>query len=238
MSKTIKVKSSENKKDWPIITVFSSVSPEAPKGFKDTCLKLGEEIAKRELKLSYSGSKDGCAKWMFDGTLKGKGSIKAVGYKDWGPPSEKRILNPPKDIDTGYILAEGDSLGQRIEFLKKNSIAIITLPGGPATMEELWNSVVGTPKPYKHDVPIIVYNIDNYFEGTKIQIQKMIDYFNWKEYEKFIYFADTFDDVLKWIDHAKYLYNLNKKNNKVNNLKPNKKKSASGRKKKMSKKKK
>ena len=43
MSKTIKVKSSENKKDWPIITVFSSVSPEAPKGFKDTCLRLGEE---------------------------------------------------------------------------------------------------------------------------------------------------------------------------------------------------
>jgi predicted Rossmann-fold nucleotide-binding protein len=238
MSKTIKVKSSENKKDWPIITVFSSVSPEAPKGFKDTCLRLGEEIAKRELTLSYSGSKDGCAKWMFDGTLKGKGSIKAVGYKDWGPPSEKRILKPPKDIDTGYILAEGDSLGQRIEFLKKNSIAIITLPGGPATMEELWNSVVGTSKPYKHDVPIIVYNIDNYFEGTKIQIQKMIDYFNWKEYEKFIYFADTFDDVLKWIDHAKYLHILNKKNNKAKKLRPNhKKKSASGKRKKISKKK-
>lgn len=47
----------------------------------------------------------------------------------------------------------------------------------------------------------------------------------------------SFDDVLQWIDHAKYLHILNKKNNKVKNLTPNHKNKSGSGKIKMSKKK-
>ena len=204
------LKKKVKKSQWPTVTVFSSVSDCCPPPqYKKLCRDLGALLAKMKLKMAYSGADTGCAKWLADGAEKNDGAIKAVTWEGWHAPGKKarpsdpRILHPPKNLYAEYKVAHGDSLGQRIEYLKEDAIAIVTLPGGPATMQELWNTVVGDVKPYKHTVPHIIVNIDNFFDGTKKQVDAMVKYFDWPPYRSHFYFVKDFQELKKLLLYIK-----------------------------------
>jgi len=185
-----------------IVAVFSSVSPEAPSSFKNMCSELGYALAKNNFKMSYGGSRTGCSKWLVDGAEKaGSGDIRAVKYSDW--PVNERMADPPKGMRTEIVQTAGPDLFMRIAELKRNALACIVLPGGPATLEELWNSIVGVAE--LGALPIILLNIDNFFEPTKEQMKKMADYFYWPKYNNYVIYVSTVEEAIQQLNTLRYM---------------------------------
>ena len=189
----VKVKGKSKKRIY--MGVYSSVSPEV-KGsnfFKD-CERIGEIIAENNLTMSYSGSgQKGCASKLLDGVINKNGSARGVIYHKWEHFLDKRLLNPPSNFSSEIVLTNDDDLLDRIREIKRDCIAIIALPGGPGTFQEIWTSAVGIAE-LEH-TPLILYNIDGFFDHTKKQIDVMSEYFNWEKYKHNIIFVDNIKDL-------------------------------------------
>jgi predicted Rossmann-fold nucleotide-binding protein len=190
-----------------IVAVFSSVSNETPRKFRNLCYELGKELSKNDYKISYGASPNGCNKWLMDGAEQTrKGNIRAVSFRAWRV--NERIENPPEGMKTELVQTKGDDLHNRITELKKDALACVVLPGGPATFEELWNAVVGVAE--LNSIPVIILNIDGFFNHTKAQMDVMSDYFYWPKYNRYVIFADTLDEVINLLNTMRY-YKIVKK---------------------------
>ena len=190
----VKKDDSKNKKRI-YMGVYSSVSPEV-KGSKffGDCERIGEIIAENKLTMSYSGSgQKGCASKLLDGVINKKGSARGVIYHKWEHFLDKRLLKPPADFSPEVVLTNDDDLLDRIREIKRDCIAIIAIPGGPGTFQEIWTSAVGVAE-LEH-TPLILYNIDGFFDATKKQIEVMAKYFNWEKYKHNIIFIDNINDL-------------------------------------------
>jgi predicted Rossmann-fold nucleotide-binding protein len=206
MDKVFEKRYDERKKEYDthreVITVFSSASNEAPIKFKKLCRELGYKLAKNEYKMSYGGSRNGCGRWLVDGAEKsGKGNIRAVKYSDW--PVNDRMENPPKGMRTEIVQTGGPDLFMRMAELKKDALACIVLPGGPATLEEMWNAIGGVAE--FGPLPVIIVNIDKFYESAKEQMEKMADYFYWPKYNKYVVFVDNVDEAIQHLNTMRYL---------------------------------
>jgi predicted Rossmann-fold nucleotide-binding protein len=206
MEKVYKKRYETRKKEYSkyreIVTVFSSVSNEAPTKFKQACIDLGEMLSENDYKISYGGSRGGCNRWLVDGAEKtGKGDIRAVAYKSWAV--NKRMEKPPKGMRTEVVHTNGPNLMQRIAELKKDALACVVLPGGPATLEEMWNAIGGVAE--FAPIPVIIVNIDGFYNEQKEQMEKMSDYFYWPKYNKYVLFVDSIKEVIETLNTFRYL---------------------------------
>lgn len=184
------------------VTIFSSVSNETPTEFKNLCSDLGFRLSKHGFKISYGSSPNGCNKWLVDGAEKAPlSNFRAVGYQEWA--IDERMEKPPKNMKTEIVMTKGNDLHERITELKKNSIAVVCLPGGPATLEELWNSIVGVAE--LNPIPVIIFNINNFYDDTIRQINKMAEYFYWPKYKNYIIEVKTIDELIPILDAFNYL---------------------------------
>lgn len=190
-----------------IVTIFSSASNEAPRKFKSLCYSLGKSLSENNYKISYGASVNGCGTWMVDGAIQShKGNMRAVGYKNW--KINKRMYNPPEGLKTEIIKTHGKELGERIIELKKNSMAIVALAGGPATMEELWNSVTGIAE--LNAIPVIILDPYGFYDGTMKQIEKMAKYFYWPKYERYVLHAKSVEELIQILEGIRYIANIEK----------------------------
>lgn len=206
MEKVFKRRYETRKKEYTkyreIVTVFSSVSNEAPKKFKKACFDLGEMLSENDYKISYGGSRGGCNRWLVDGAEKThKGDIRAVAYSSWAV--NKRMEHPPKGMVTEVIHTDGPNLMLRIAELKKDALACVVLPGGPATLEEMWNAIGGVAE--FAPIPVIIVNIDGFYDEQKKQMEKMSDYFYWPKYNKYVLFVDSIKEVIETLNTFRYL---------------------------------
>ena len=190
-----------------IVTIFSSLSNEAPKRFKKLCYSLGKSLSENNYKISYGAATDGCSSWIVDGAVKShKGDFRAVKYALW--PINKRMYKPPSGLTTEIVETTGEEVGERTIQLKKDATAIVVLAGGPNTMEELWNSVTGVAE--LNAIPVIILDSDGFFDGTLQQIEKMAKYFYWPKYERYVLRAKSVEEVIHILEGIRYTKNLKK----------------------------
>ena len=144
--------------------------------------------------MSYSGSgQKGCASKLLDGVINKNGSARGVIYHKWEHFLDKRLLKPPKNFSPEVVLTNDDDLLDRIREIKRDCIAIVAIPGGPGTFQEIWTSAVGVAE-LEH-TPLLLYNIDGFFDHTKKQIDVMAKYFNWEKYKHNIIFINNIKDL-------------------------------------------
>lgn len=185
-----------------IVAVFSSVSNEAPAKFRRTCVELGEALAENDYKMSYGGSRNGCSKWLVNGAEKtGKGDIRAVKYTDW--MVNERMNHPPKGMKTQVVQTGGPDLFMRMAELKRDAMACVVLPGGPATLEEMWNAIGGVAE--FGPLPVIILNVDGFYDSAKEQMKVMSDYFYWPKYNKYVLFAKDVNETIQLLNTMRYL---------------------------------
>ncbi len=92
------------------------------------------------------------------------------------------------------------TLAERKAVLLERSDAIGVLIGGTGTLDEI-TEVVEHKKYKRHDKPIVVLNTDNFYDGYRLQMQRMSDEKMLKyPIEDFVYFADTPEDAVKYIN--------------------------------------
>ncbi|KAJ1454439.1 hypothetical protein M885DRAFT_521685 [Pelagophyceae sp. CCMP2097] len=70
------------------------------------------------------------------------------------------------------IVAQGDDLGERKRLLLAHADVVVCLPGGVGTLDELWDAASSRQLGFKVAKPICILNLDGYFAGTLMQLDR------------------------------------------------------------------
>ena len=149
------------------ICVFAGSAIGSKPSYSKRAHDLGLEIAKRNYSMVYGGGNNGLMGVLADAALKG-------GAKVTGIITEK--LN---DIEVGHdnlsTLEIVPTMHERKLRMAQLSDAIIALPGGVGTWEELFEALAWNQLGI-HSKPIVLFNVDNYysklFEFTKFSVNE------------------------------------------------------------------
>ena len=116
-------------------------------------------------------------------------------------------VEPQFFIDAGFVNDDVDELyvTQTMSERKNKMIelgdAFIAFPGGTGTLEEI-SEVMAKCALCHLSAPCILYDLNDYYEGLRIQLKKMIDLgLSSKERLKDIHFVKTLDEIIDLLSH-------------------------------------
>jgi uncharacterized protein (TIGR00730 family) len=147
------------------VTVFCASSQKIdPVYFKDT-LELGEILAINQIHVYYGGGAIGLMGCLADTMLKNGGHITGIIPRfmleqGWGHPNVEHIIV--------------DDMHERKKKLAENTDAVIALPGGVGTMEELLEMIT-LKQLGKLLVPIVILNTNDFFNPLLNLFRQMIE---------------------------------------------------------------
>ncbi len=152
--------------------------------------ELATLMAQNGYHLVWGGSDKGLMKIIADGVKAGGGRLVGISMK---------LLKSSVKKDADEIIIAKD-LGERKATMLKRSDAIAVLVGGIGTLDEI-TEVLELKKHGIHKKPIVILNTDNFYEGLKIQLQKMKDdgFIN-KALEDLIFFVDKPQEAIDYIN--------------------------------------
>ena len=128
-------------------------------------LKIGDFIAEKEWSLVYGGGKVGIMGIIADATLKANGEVIGV-----IPTHLKRA----EVVHLGLTeLHETQDMHTRKALMESLSDAFVVLPGGFGTLDEFFEILTWRQLGIHHK-PIILLNIDGYFDGLIIYMKRAL----------------------------------------------------------------
>lgn len=137
------------------ICVFCGSNPGHNPIYKETAIELAKEIVQKKYQLVYGGGKLGLMGTIANHVLDCGGNVLGVIPKTLSSEQLLRLQ--------GDHLVLTDSISDRIQYMVDSSDALVVLPGGFGTMEEL-SSVLCWSELSLHQKPIILLNINGYFD--------------------------------------------------------------------------
>ena len=155
---------------------------------------MGAWIGNSGNALVYGGSKSGLMGAIADSVLKAGGEVIGVETKFF---VEKEFQH---DGLTKLIVTE--DMTERKNKMIELGEAFIAFPGGTGTLEEI--TEVMSKVSLKHlDAPCILYNLNGYYDDLKALLNHMIEKgLSSKERQEGIYFAENFNDIIKFLKLA------------------------------------
>ncbi|MHB1688049.1 MAG: LOG family protein [Ignavibacteriaceae bacterium] len=176
------------------VCVFCASSDLSDTVYLDAAFKLGEILAGNSIDIIYGGGAAGCMGRLADGALSKDGKVYGIIPKfmydlEWGHDkiTELKIV---------------DSLSERKEMMMEGTDAVIALPGGSGTLEELFEAIT-LKRLGLYLSPIIFVNTKSFFNPC-IQLlenaikEKFMDERNRQMWEV-VY---TADEVLSSIENS------------------------------------
>lgn len=174
------------------ICVFTSSSNSLSQEYYDIARELGVLIAQNGFDIVYGGSRRGmmyaCASAVkeFGGKVLG---IMPKKIADFGCAN-------PEDCDEFY-LTEG--MRERKGLLDEKSDAVIALPGGYGTLEEISEMIVQKQLGYNNK-PIVILNTNNFYKGVLEFFDNLIaQNFAHEGSKKLYYVASTPKEAIEYI---------------------------------------
>lgn len=139
--------------------------------------------------LIWGGSDTGLMKVVASRIRAGGGKIVGISVE---------MLKDVARTDADEMIITKD-LSERKAMMLKRSDAIVVLPGGVGTLDEV-TEAIETKKHHLHHKPIVFLNTDNFYEGLKSQLQRMqADGFLTRPLEEFVRFVDTPEEAMRYI---------------------------------------
>lgn len=137
------------------ICVYCASSARAPVHFGDAAYELGRLLAANKVTVVFGGGKGGSMARLADGVHTGKGSIVGV---------MPRFM---KDLEWGYAGLESvvwtDGMAERKALLLEGTDAVVALPGGCGTFEELLE-VITLKRLCLYLKPIVIVNQEGFYD--------------------------------------------------------------------------
>jgi uncharacterized protein (TIGR00730 family) len=149
------------------IACFGSSSNLTPQKYLDAAYELGNLLAKGSHLCVNGGGKDGCMGALNRGALAGEGKIRGVIHEMWIGEEEQPGIE--------MVVARGDDLAERKKLLFDNADAIISLPGGLGTFDELYEAVAARQLGLNGLKPVCLVNTDGFFDATLAQLDRMFE---------------------------------------------------------------
>ena len=172
------------------IAVFCSASELADKYMKPA-EEFARLLAQNGYNLVWGGSNTGVMKLVAS-------TVRANGSKIFGVSLEiyKEKLHPNAD----EMITE-KTLGARKTTMLLKSDAIVALVGGIGTLDEV-TEIIELKKQNHHQKPVIILNSENFYDGLKIQMEKMErEGFLPQELSNYVHFASTPQDAIEFINN-------------------------------------
>ena len=136
------------------ICLYGSGTNKINKEYKDKGYLLGEEIAKRGYTLVFGAGDDGMMGAVSHGVKDNNQEIIGIA-PDWMKDFEGMNNNCTCKLLT-------NSMQERKKLFFEYSDAFIIVPGGLGTLDEFFE-ILTLKKLEKHNKPIIIYNINNFY---------------------------------------------------------------------------
>jgi len=159
--------------DGPLrICVYGSSSIKTPKKYLDASALLGKTIAEKKLICINGGGKTGVMGAVNTAVRAAGGKTLGVIHAMWINEEQSSELD---DVIT--TSGDGDDYGLhgRKEHLMRNSDALIAMPGGVGTFEELLEAMSMRQlnlENFRSRIPVCVVNIDGYYDGIIMQMNR------------------------------------------------------------------
>lgn len=175
------------------VTVFCASSTKADNSYMQAASDLGRLLASNSICCYYGGGRVGLMGALADAMVKARGSIYGVIPKfmvdeGWDNDQVEEIVVADMQLRKQKMLAVAD--------------AIVALPGGCGTLEELMEAITARQLGLI-TVPIIIVNINGYFSPL-VEMLKMAEkeHFMRPEHMKLWSLVDSVDDVIPAIESA------------------------------------
>lgn len=175
------------------ITIFCSASDLEEK-YIAPAKKFAELMAKNGYSLVFGGSDKGLMKEIADTVQQNNGKVIGISFAAYEKFARK---------NADEMVME-KTLGARKAMMLERGDAVVALVGGIGTLDEI-TEIIELRKQKHHDKPIVILNTENFYEGLKVQMQKMKDDgFLPVDLESLVHFSDTPEDAISYIkEHLK-----------------------------------
>lgn len=155
----------ENKRELKRICVYAASSSQVNETYIAAATQLGLLLAKENLSVVYGGGSIGLMGALADAVLAEKGNLIGVIPEfmmklEWGNPFVSEMIVT-------------ENLAQRKAILMRDADAIIVLPGGTGTLEEL-SEALSLKKLGQIDCPIILLNTIGFFDPLILFFERMV----------------------------------------------------------------
>lgn len=147
------------------LCVYCGSRPGSDPAFKEAAIAVGKEAAKRDCRIVYGGGKLG----LMGATA---GAARDAGGKVFGVIPD--FLVELEGILEGVDHKVVSNMHERKMMMFEESDAILTLPGGIGTLEEVIE-VLSWARLGLHTKPIIVLNINNFWSPLRDLLHHVVD---------------------------------------------------------------
>ncbi len=148
------------------LLVYCGASEGYQPAFTRTAQRLGELLAKEKIKLIYGGGSIGLMGILADSVLKNGGEVIGV-IPDF--LDEKEIGH--KGLTQMHLVK---SMHERKALMEKLCDAMIALPGGFGTMEEIFEMLTWKQLGL-HNKPIGILNVNGFYNHFLLQLNRMVE---------------------------------------------------------------
>jgi len=171
------------------ICIFCSAS-DVDEKYTDAARELATLIARVGHTLVWGGSNKGTMKVIAD-------TAQAAGGKIIGITMELLRASARQNADEMLVMK---NLGERKAKLLERSDAIVVLPGGLGTLDEI-TETMELKKHNVHNKAIVFLNTDGFYDGFKLQLERMNkEGFLPRALSEILFFADTPQDAMRYIE--------------------------------------
>lgn len=171
------------------ICIFCSAS-DVDEQYTNAARKFAALVARGGHTLVWGGSNKGTMKVIADTAQDAGGRIVGISVKFL-----EEFVRP--NADEMVITKD---LSERKAALIKRSDAIVVLPGGIGTLDEI-TEALELKKHHQHEKAIVFLNTNHFYEGLKLQLERMqADGFLTRPLGEFTHFADTPEDAMRYIE--------------------------------------
>jgi len=170
------------------VCVYCGSSTRIDQLYRDAAVEMGKVLAEAGMQLVYGGGQRGLMGFVADGVINNGG--RAIGF----------ITKNLEDVEGGHHhlseLHVVDTMHTRKLRMSENADAFVILPGGFGTLDELFE-ILTWRQLEMHDKPIIVVNINDYWEPLKSLIHSIVkNHFARTEDESLLLYVQSVQEVV------------------------------------------
>ena len=148
------------------ICVYCGSSAKVAQSYKDAAVHLGREAGERGVEIIYGGGRVGLMGLVADAAIAAGGRVTGI------IPGHILELEVAHQTLTELIVVE--NMHQRKMMMFERSDAFVILPGGLGTLDEAFE-ILTWKQLGLHSKPIIVANIDGYWDGLLALVRHGVD---------------------------------------------------------------
>ncbi|MEA5405023.1 TIGR00730 family Rossman fold protein [Arcicella sp. DC2W] len=157
--------------------------------YKSTAKNLGEVLAKQSLRLIYGGGSGGLMGVVADAVLENSGEVTGI------IPSFMEEWEVQHKGLTECIVV--DSMHVRKQLMAEKADAVIALPGGWGTLDELFE-ILTWRQIGLHKMPIGLLNTNGFYDDLIVMLNKMVtEGFVREANAKFLIIDDNIDSLIE-----------------------------------------